>query len=494
MVASYSRGTVRDTDFDGVAGDDAQSTISHSLGGQEPGWSFGHMSFHPTPDISEPGSGLRTHLSIPQSYTYFVHDDRRTSNQAKSRLEATLIRYFVEELSRWFDICDPDRHFARMVPQRARNCPSLLHAILTASARHLTRMERCRKPGGRFSWKGALIPDLSDDTALHYHNRCIMELQSLSGDVEQIHNENLLAAAIVLRFYEEIDSPLEDNNDNGVLLRVLNIFVSTQLPSADAFPCSLVEMYHSKAPSESQAQYTQAGGLRRACFCVAFRQELYKSFMNQRPFTIPLSRWNSFRTFTPAGDGTWADRAVLFCADVLEYCYGSSETNNCPSTDKGLWRRLSQYAEALSRRLPPSFEPIYTREYFENPKADEIFPEIWFTDGCHATAAAHIELAKMLLVAFDPNLPKFGQGHMASMKGLMKMMRATVLWVCGIALHNRASPSVFVDATMAISACGQYITDEEERRALMEVLKIAECEYVWPTGGVSEKLRRAWEE
>lgn len=83
---------------------------------------------------------------------------------------------------------------------------------------------------------------------------------------------------------------------------------------------------------------------------------------------------------------------------------------------------------------------------------------------------------------------------MASMKGLMKMMRATVLWVCGIALHNRASPSVFVDATMAISACGQYITDEEERRALMEVLKIAECEYVWPTGGVSEKLRRAWEE
>lgn len=479
MITSYSRGTVRDVDFDGA--------ISP---GQEPGSSFGHISVPPTPSVtntSELGPGLHTNPSILRSCSDSVHDDTGTCIQSKSLLEAMLIRCFVEELSMWFDVCDPDRHFARTIPQHARSYPSLLHAILTPSARHITSIGKYRNPSGGFTWKGALIPDLRDDTALHYHNRCIKDLQSLSGDVEPIHNENLLAAAVVLRFYEEIDSPFEGNNDNGVLLRVLNIFLSTQLPTSDAFPCSLAEMYHSKAPSGSRPQYTQAGGLCRACFCVAFRQELYKSFMNQRPFTIPLSRWNSFRTFAPAGDGTWADRGILFCADALEYCYGSSETSNRPSTDKDPWQNLSQYVEVLSRRLPPSFEPIYTREH-------EIFPEIWFMDGCQATVAAHIELAKMLLVAFDPSPPKFGQGQLAAMKGLMKMLRATVLRVCGIALHNRASPSVFVDATMAISACGEYITDEEGRRALMEVLRIAESEYAWPTRAVTEKLRRAWEE
>ncbi|KAL2846912.1 hypothetical protein BJY01DRAFT_247102 [Aspergillus pseudoustus] len=446
------------------------------------------------------GSTTQSNLPVHYDAPGQVFSPADCGGQSRARLAAILLRYFVEEISHWFDICDPDRHFARVVPQRARACPPLLHAILTASSRHITRLPGFRNRDGDFGWKDMVIPGLDEDTALHYHNHCIKELLNLSGDLEQINNENLLAAAIVLRFYEEIDSPLENHDDKGVLLRVLNIFVNAQLPSAAAFPRSLLEIHYSglsplpesdhNRPFPTQNNYTEASGLRRSCFWVAFRQELYKSFMTQQPFTLPLSRWESFRALSPAGTGTWTDRLVLFCADVLEYCYGSSETNLIPSTDKGRWWDLVQYVEALADNLPPCFEPIYTLE--PSSTTGEIFPEVWFSDGSYATGTAHLELAKMLLAVFDPTRPKLGHGHMAAMRALTATMRSTVTRLCGIALHNRRSPPVFVDATMAISACGEYFTDEDEREALLGVLRLTEVEYAWPTGNIAEKLKRAW--
>ncbi|KIW99691.1 uncharacterized protein Z518_11104 [Rhinocladiella mackenziei CBS 650.93] len=53
------------------------------------------------------------------------------------RDRAILLRYFVQELSLWFDICDPQRHFGQIVPRRARTPPTLsqyhLHSIRQAS-------------------------------------------------------------------------------------------------------------------------------------------------------------------------------------------------------------------------------------------------------------------------------------------------------------------------------------------------------------------------
>ncbi|KAL3457291.1 hypothetical protein BJX64DRAFT_295961 [Aspergillus heterothallicus] len=419
------------------------------------------------------------------------------------RVPAILLRYFIEELSPWFDICDPDRHFARALPYRARDCPPLMQAILTASARHLTTSSRFKSAVGGYAWRGRQIPALNHSTALHYHSHCISSLLSLSGDLSRINSEDLLAAAIVLRFYEEIDSPLEDNVDKGVLLRVLNIFVNAQLPSPDAFPRSLVETHHQhhhhissevNSPHTLQESiHTRSATLLRACLSIAFRQELYKSFMTQRPFSLPLSRWSALRSFIPAGEGTWADRLVLFCADVLEFCYGSSETDHQPCADVHRWNYLTGYADTLRNHLPPCFEPLYTRNPIEGSQAEDVFPEIWFGDGCPATAISHLHLAKMLLTVFDPTTPKLGNGHMAKMQRVRAVMRETVITLCGIALSNRRAPSVFVDATMGIEAGGECIIDPRERRAVLEVLRITEVEYAWPTGGIAERLRGDWE-
>jgi hypothetical protein len=95
-----------------------------------------------------------------------------------------------------------------MVPLRAARCPPLLNAIFTASARHLTRLEKYKTPKG-ISYNGLLLPDLKAETAIEYHNKCINHLVSLSGHAKDVIDEDLLAAAVILRFYEEVDGKLD---------------------------------------------------------------------------------------------------------------------------------------------------------------------------------------------------------------------------------------------------------------------------------------------
>lgn len=103
-----------------------------------------------------------------------------------------------------FDLCDPARHFALVVPQRALQCPALMSAIYTASARHLCRLERYKRDG-EVEYLGQRLPDLRSESAVEYHSDCINHLVQLSSDQDALYDEDLLAASVILRFYEEVD-------------------------------------------------------------------------------------------------------------------------------------------------------------------------------------------------------------------------------------------------------------------------------------------------
>lgn len=54
-------------------------------------------------------------------------------------------------------------------------------------------------------YQGKYLTNLTNETALHYHDMCLKELGMVKDDEKHIYDENLLAAAIILRFYEEVD-------------------------------------------------------------------------------------------------------------------------------------------------------------------------------------------------------------------------------------------------------------------------------------------------
>lgn len=102
--------------------------------------------------------------------------------------EARLLRYFIDYVSRRFDLCDPNKHFALVVPCRAAVCPPLMDAAFALSARYLSR-----------------TTDFDEYIADRYYQRCLNSLVPMFGDPEALLNRDLFAAIVVLRTLEEIE-------------------------------------------------------------------------------------------------------------------------------------------------------------------------------------------------------------------------------------------------------------------------------------------------
>jgi hypothetical protein len=369
---------------------------------------------------------------------------------------------------------------------------------------------------------------LTAETALHYHNESITDLLTRSMDPEESRNEDLLAAAIILRYYEEIDRPLRDENqDSELFLRVMSVFIDAQIVNAPLFPhvtangnadlattskdhfsghailpspenmqspaasISTPRSQAAKIPEDSSWQW-RAEGLCQACFWVAFRQEIHSAFLKQRSFNLIISRSDNFGSFSTADDTVWADRLINFCAEALEFCYGSSKTapvsSGLPAKER--WLSLKQYEKALSEVLPASFEPLYWRE--PDVTKGEVFPEICYLSDCHVAGVQHCELAKILLAVYDPTRPKLGPGHVASRRALNQELKKSVLRLCGIAMSNRKTPPGLVTASLGIAMCGDYFEHRQEQEALMGILNLLEGEHAWPVSDVREALRAAW--
>ncbi|RFU32758.1 hypothetical protein B7463_g3577, partial [Scytalidium lignicola] len=238
----------------------------------------------------------------------------------QDRKQARLMRYFVDNLARWFDLCDYERHFALIVPKRAATCPMLLNATLAVSARHLSFLGRTD------------ICDLSD--FVRYQEQCLHHFIPSLNNSAVILDENILAATVILRYLEEVDVPLFVSETQYHLIGT-RIFV------------------------HAQGEALVAGGLRQAAFWVAIRQEIYMALVNQRPvhpgFNLSASSFDY--SFSPAADCTWANRIVMHCADVLRFCFGDDQANV-----EARHETLLEYTREWSRCCPESFSPTFYRE------------------------------------------------------------------------------------------------------------------------------------
>jgi hypothetical protein len=232
---------------------------------------------------------------------------------------------------------------------------------------------------------------LQIESAVLYHNRCIENLVSASANPEALYDENLLVASIILRFYEELDAPF-NGGDWETGLRGTQVFIDAQ---------EFYEPAVSPSSSSPSTVVTQSS-LRHAAFRVAFRQEVYMAFLKQRPLSLTLESPHTqfYCSLDPTDDATWSHRAVVHCAHVLAYCYGASRRS------EEVYDDLDAYHQGWQRCRPASFSPIW-----EVHPEGEIFPEVWFLSDCLVTGVQHMDLARILLMVYDPRLPRLGPGQ-----------------------------------------------------------------------------------
>ena len=145
-------------------------------------------------------------------------------------------------------------------------------------------------------------------------------------------------------------------------------------------------------------RFLTPGSLSAACFWVGLRQEIYSAMMSHRTVWINLDNGLVDRSLEPAEDHTWANRAVIHCADVLNFCFGQDAQH---ATSR--WEELDDYSRRWKIAKPSSFEPLY-----EDKSATRAFPEVWLQSSCHAIGLQHHLLAELFLARFDPKIPKIG--------------------------------------------------------------------------------------
>ena len=362
--------------------------------------------------------------------------------------EAFLIRHFTSTVSHFFDFCDPRRHFARVVPQRMRSNPTLANAVFALSARHFSRI----------STFDAYVADV-------YYQRCLQQL--IPALANNVQDESLLVAAVILRLMEEIDVPVTGADHQNHLLGTQAI---------------------ARAQEQRLAHAGHASGLLKAAHWAALRQDLYMAFAIQRPLLL-----NSLDFFRPPEksrgaiasveaksndeeDARWADLAVLQCCDVAQFVFGSNRG------DLHEYERLQSVSEHWRHDRPSSFEPFFHRP--RRPQSP--IPDIRLLSNWHVMGYMYHWLSRALL---DLNRPSKSTDH----EKLGNVILSAVCEMVGIALHNPHTPSAHLVASMAIAMCACRLiaeAEEPELDAMKQVLADTERLHGWPTRAAQQALER----
>ncbi|KAK9858689.1 hypothetical protein MYU51_017947 [Penicillium brevicompactum] len=209
--------------------------LSNTKSSPRPGITSSIHSLSPYASSSKESHYLtpRPHASFPPERSQYPLGplkglpEYNTEDAYTNLEEACLMRHFTENLSYWFDTCDRDRHFQLNVPERALFCPVLRFAVYTASAGHLTRLAAYRDDSDCVVFGGIRLHGLTSDSAVRYHDTCISYLIELSNNPNEQYNEDVLTAATILRFYEQIDAP-SLGIDSEAYLNTVQFIVHTQ--------------------------------------------------------------------------------------------------------------------------------------------------------------------------------------------------------------------------------------------------------------------------
>lgn len=111
-----------------------------------------------------------------------------------------------------------------------------------------------------------------------------------------------------------------------------------------------------------------ATGMRKAAFWIGLRQEVTMAFASQRSIKISLSHNFIDQSFTEASDDVWANRIIVHCANVIEFCFGDGDQKASE------YQALKEYDDGWLHSRPSSFLPLAFGP--ADPSSGNKFPQI----------------------------------------------------------------------------------------------------------------------
>ncbi|UQC78852.1 uncharacterized protein CLUP02_04330 [Colletotrichum lupini] len=169
----------------------------------------------------------------------------------EDREKARLFMHYIHDLSTWVDVSDKRRHFGTEVPKRACHSPLLAYAIIALASRSLC------------SIKGT-----DDSKPSTYYSHALQILIPILGSSTEALNEEVLAAIVILRQYEEMT-----DTDFGVHLSGSSKLLNSMFSLASK------------------------GGLGEAASWIVLRQDYWVALVKSQPLSINLDSYKGSSSF-----------------------------------------------------------------------------------------------------------------------------------------------------------------------------------------------------
>jgi len=389
----------------------------------------------PSPSLPDPflHGSLFHRLGAKRTRTVSTHvpegmseDVRAYSTTPKplTHHEALLVHHYTEYLGRWLDCTDASRQFTLSVSEK--RCITLL------------------------------IDRLNEDAASH--------------------DETLLCAIVILRFYEQLNVSSSTGLDDEKHLAGCSAIIRTS------------QGHHFVDPS--------APTLREAAFWVHVRQCLYSATINQQPLDIDFSLQlnpnpNSMRDSHPLArlrlETAWSNQMVWLTACVVNFCFEAVDPSSERACRPQKWQKLWDLVHAWVNERPQAFNAI-----FEGDASDSsAFREIWFTADWHVIAFISYQFSCIMLLSHKPG-PKFAIRNVGTLSEIDRQILSHAGAICGA---SKSSPETVPSSIMlchTIFIWAPLVTKPKEQEEILQLLSDFEEANLWPTAWIISAMKIQW--
>ncbi|KAK9798029.1 putative Transcription factor domain-containing protein [Seiridium cardinale] len=369
--------------------------------------------------------------------------------------EARFFTYYIRHLSHWVDICDQRCHFATEVPRRALQQPLLAYSLKAVASRQLS-----------------LVSSIGDiDPAAYYSQALTILISKLSGPVEGL-DENILAALVLLRTYEEITGRL-----GSMSVRDAMSFEQQQGDDTGTHLSGVTQLLN------SVANFMGKGGLGEAASWIVLRQDMYFSLTRSHPMRIHLDSYAKANAFTDDSAESIANRIIFICARIQACAFDTSGRATITQ-----WNQLRADVDDWFNSKPWGIRPMWV-DAIEDGHA---LPRAWLHHPAYVVAYQQYYLSLMLLAVFDPELWNPGFNSFQKRRQADEIVLENLRLVIGLSIcHPSVMPARFL-ASHILQTCGTYLNDPMEQQETLQLLQDTEVQCGWRTKPTVDKLISSW--
>ncbi|OBU00095.2 hypothetical protein VE01_01833 [Pseudogymnoascus verrucosus] len=362
-----------------------------------------------------------------------------------------LLKFYVDEVAQWLDICTPKSSFGIHIPILARDYTPLLNSVLALAAQQ----------------QSLFLPPDSDE-ASQSAELATLATASIGLDIYSSRDE-AVATCTLLMISELLSTQIQNWK------RVLKGRIDFLGPlGIDGFS----DGHHSSTS------------------WVTLRLDLALAIFSGSPLMTPIEKWHpvsmpfsddmNIMSLEQSRAPEWTRRSILLCSQAAQLCF-STEISNITTSHSATdtWTYLWSSTRGWLESLPSSMYPIFTSPISAIPSTPPyFFPLILYTSRSNMYAAIMHHTASVLLLQSKPPTVR-PSSH-------LKTPTWHAVQICGICIGNNAQWSYDPTILAALIYAGRLISYQEQKKELLDVLRVLVKGSGWQVGGAIDEMIEWW--